>query len=1175
MSNLEYPYYYYYYYYSATKADTPFFALLLFTRSFQFIPFDARHLNLMSPNVYCPFCGVILLPDPYSDDPASPRTRVRPWYAEIRGIYSNANDVSDIALTGLGIVVSRNYLNAPLDSDSSYVGVGTEALEEWRLFQSSEIRWCFGFHESCWRLLLLRLGHGQNVHFPDQMAVAESVFYQLYCTPCLEASRFQFGHDYEGAAQTQKTLGRPTAIDPSSHLYADPCAIPPTEILDDSLWRKRNVACSSNAIAANIDCLGGGATCVSEFFKLSPELRFEVLSYLSFHELLSMRLVCRDLALFATVDKLPQSYWRTRFLLGQEADFLFPNLSDTRDWSRLFFGTRASLRARCLPLVNRKRVRQLLEPIAALVDLAAVFRNGPYGSTFEPAKTQGNYYQLADTGKPPRPMEKVCSFSGQLAAIDADSPLHDGCRVLYDRAQLFMSPLARGHRQRIGISTIQIGTRGFISGISLFPPGDNIAVDHQAGYHNHASEKWVEIPSSSYVNALCVSFCSEGLTGIKFMFTNSDPSGWIGNNSGPGIAYGTLTIPEGNNQYCLLASLDRFKIVSIGLGELIDHPGDSLTPSSQGKTNLSPAQSHLWIPHVPAYEDLIISDLLPSRPSRTFEPLTNIDFGGSRGLLLGSLTRLTFYMASRPHPLIGIEIFYSNGNSTLFGSNGSCGVSLFVDGPGGERINRIGILEDKFVLDPATGLAGLQISTNYGRVVIFAPLGSKFNAATGLMLTSPPGNTITGFVASESENQPNFIRVAVQSQKCAEQPVVPDTMDWECHQIPEDQLRYDEIFSHYIDSSNPGNYQTYASLKNVRKIQASVGIQGRSRSTNRISGLKLEYYDHPSPGIIGQWMDGLSGSFELSQDERVQSLTVWATPMGFSRECRRMEVGQVAAIQFETTCSRSVIFRSPDFHPLPPRKLQHQYQIDSDEEMAAISWIFNVHSDGVRAVLSTEGSRSDQLILVPHHPPPFDQVQKLYFETHDEAGGRDTVAEVMAQFRDRAIIGLVFVYASGRKANIGEFNTGTCQTVHFVRNARIVGLSSIVTEPELREIGFEVELNEQSGYEHLTLAMNSPSDVADPVGYDWRDVWCKDGMSAESYQCSARDRVHKPPSESRIQVPTLQCAWDPGELVRRGCLGGNDYDDDAAASAGDDDDSELADMKWTSQLNYGIPMSQL
>lgn len=63
----------------------------------------------------------------------------------------------------------------------------------------------------------------------------------------------------------------------------------------------------------------------------SPELKFEIFSYLSFDELLNMRLVCRNLALLATVDTLPQLYWRSRSLLGQEADFLFLRLTDKWD----------------------------------------------------------------------------------------------------------------------------------------------------------------------------------------------------------------------------------------------------------------------------------------------------------------------------------------------------------------------------------------------------------------------------------------------------------------------------------------------------------------------------------------------------------------------------------------------------------------------------------------------------------------------------------------------------------------------------------------------------------------------------------------------------------------------------------------------------------------------------
>lgn len=353
--------------------------------------------------------------------------------------------------------------------------------------------------------------------------------------------------------------------------------------------------------------------------------------------------------------------------------------------------------------------------------------------------------------------------------------------------------------------------------------------------------------------------------------------------------------------------------------------------------------------------------------------------------------------------------------------------------------------------------------------------------------------------------------------------MIPDVVNHECHQIPDYQLRYDENFTHLIDSSKPGNYQTYASLKNVRKIQASMGIRGRSRSPNHISGLKLEYYDHPSPSIVGQLMNELDDGFKLSPDEKVQSLTIWLIPMGSSIECRGMETGQVTAIHIETTRSRSVTFHFPGFHSLPPQKLQHQYQSDTDEELTAISWILNVSSDRVRAVISGNGSQRAQ-ILVPEQHPPFDQVQKLYFETQNDDGCRETIVAAEAYFRDRAIIGLVFFYSSDRRASIGDTNVAARQTVHFARDARIIGLSVAATEHDLMEIEFEIEWNEQPRYKKLRLSIASPDDPANTVGYDWRDVWCRDGTPAESYQrLLARDMVFKPPSESRLVGTYVGC----------------------------------------------------
>lgn len=276
-------------------------------------------------------------------------------------------------------------------------------------------------------------------------------------------------------------------------------------------------------------------------------------------------------------------------------------------------------------------------------------------------------------------------------------------------------------------------------------------------------------------------------------------------------------------------------------------------------------------------------------------------------------------------------------------------------------------------------------------------------------------------VTEHIQENPNFFTgVGIQSQDCGEQLIIQDMPDPKCHQIPSDQLRYDGLFSHFINSSHPGNYQTFASLNNVRKIQASTGMRGRSRSPNGISGLKIEYYNHPTPNIVGQWMDELDDDFELSPDEEVQLVTIWITPMGFSSATPGLEVGQVAAIHIETTHSRSVTFRSPGFHTLPSRKLQHQYQSSSGEKLTALSWVLNVDSDIIRAVISPNGSRKGQ-ILVPQMDPPFDLVQKLYFETQNSNGDIETIVTARAYFLERAIVGLEFIYTSGSRARIGGF----------------------------------------------------------------------------------------------------------------------------------------------------------
>ncbi|KAJ5356191.1 hypothetical protein N7517_010800 [Penicillium concentricum] len=197
-------------------------------------------------------------------------------------------------------------------------------------------------------------------------------------------------------------------------------------------WKERDGARPATATVAGIDCHGEESTSASDAFepigtyhlfpsdvmtkqiciypeipkpyifgRLSLELKFEIFSYLTFD---GPNSICSH-------GRIGEAW----FLLGQEADFLFLNVTDRKDWYLLFFGTRASLVAytmltvkwekirgqnffgiretlikQTLSLINRKKIRQLLEPIATIVSLEPVLRNGPYGSAGHPRKEKAN-----------------------------------------------------------------------------------------------------------------------------------------------------------------------------------------------------------------------------------------------------------------------------------------------------------------------------------------------------------------------------------------------------------------------------------------------------------------------------------------------------------------------------------------------------------------------------------------------------------------------------------------------------------------------------------------------------------------------------------------------------------------------------------------------------------------
>ncbi|RJE24902.1 hypothetical protein PHISCL_02734 [Aspergillus sclerotialis] len=67
------------------------------------------------------------------------------------------------------------------------------------------------------------------------------------------------------------------------------------------------------------------------------------------------------------------------------------------------------------------------------------------------------------------------------------------------------------------------------------------------------------------------------------------------------------------------------------------------------------------------------------------------------------------------------------------------------------------------------------------------------------------------------------------------------------------------------------------------------------------------------------------------------------------------------------------------------------------------------------------------------------------------------------------------------------------------------------------EIEFEVEQDVQPRDRKLRLFNDSPDDSACHSGRKWRNVWCRDVASAESYNKPLDwGKAYKPPSESKL-----------------------------------------------------------
>lgn len=509
-------------------------------------------------DLYCPLCDVGMsgwhpdaeeLPSNYTADH---------WFEEIRVVYEERDTDGSILgstfLSGVGYYIHDDYDDAwvPLDSKLSYRDVDEDSLEEVELFPDEcNPRWGYAIHSSCWTLLRTKLANIKN-----EADITRALLHYLYTTPCPD-TREQFQHDDNADIEVYNppkyVLGAVDGAsegevysDQSDH-YPDPGDVLPLNEIADAV--APGFSYTKYWSPPWTDASGPTNPDNNYLSALPPELIFHIFSYLPLAQVMCMRLVTRRFARIACWDNLPQSFWRSRFMLGNEMDFVLPDLSQGRDWARLFQGVHLFVEDEKGVLHHRRRVWKFLEFMECLARVEGM-------ETRELSSSPQDNNKLGDEFS--MNFLPVCWLSGTLSEYNHKQLMNDGCLELHRRIAQFPSQFPNAGRCEFRVSKIQVGPRTYISGIRYYcseSEGDTLT---SLGFCTPPDEQGVGIPPNAKLQRICVAFSRRGLVGIKFDFVGIDDasSSWVGQNEGHDIAFGVLKLPKLFNQYHIVARLD-------------------------------------------------------------------------------------------------------------------------------------------------------------------------------------------------------------------------------------------------------------------------------------------------------------------------------------------------------------------------------------------------------------------------------------------------------------------------------------------------------------------------------------------------------------------------------------------------------------------------------------------
>ena len=521
-------------------------------------------------------CGVIL--QHYNPGAATEAITNRSWLRNVRAgkhhrrsswgllltrvlsVYSKYSDDDDedtanhYHLSGVGNMVVRDILFAPRNRDKTHKDAVPGDMDLLPLFdRNNGPEENYGMHDECWLILKERLEP-----IEDLDKVVEALVDLFDDTEVMRRSYLDFGN---------RITGMPTNFKPKDVCFANPSLHP--VIGESTDWSmdlhypelfimRHSYSNLDNAVIQALRLPDTPALSTENTptrSSILPSLPLEVVymisSHLTVNELAALRLVCRPLALLARPENVPAIFWRRQFEEGGELDFLCVDTSKNRNWAGLAYSVKMALVHGDLTLLNHRRIRRLIEPLAKQIE-RMISKDDWEIEGEDVEQTEDNLSFKCETDP---------ESSKTWTILRKHDRRGNPSIIEWNAIEYCATSFPKECCMRI--YSVGIGCHRYICGLE---GRDHAALNNgpwQLGYCKSTSFAWIHCQSS--ISAIHTAFSKSGLVGIRFWLDMAPPSPWIGQSEGLGIVRKTIPIPRGSSTYDLFAGMDTHKIVSIGI----------------------------------------------------------------------------------------------------------------------------------------------------------------------------------------------------------------------------------------------------------------------------------------------------------------------------------------------------------------------------------------------------------------------------------------------------------------------------------------------------------------------------------------------------------------------------------------------------------------------------------